>query len=80
VPRYDSGLEVETQLVHGGQRRPVDQSGQERTMAKRANAKMIEVNSSHVAYISHAKETARLIEEVPPPHTSTSSQQVFTVK
>ena len=32
-------------------------------MAKRANAKTIEVNSSHVAYISHAKETAKLIEE-----------------
>ena len=36
---------------------------QERMMAKRANAKMVEVNSSHVAYISHAKETAKLIEE-----------------
>jgi hypothetical protein len=36
---------------------------QERMMAKRANAKTIEVNSSHVAYISHAKETAKLIEE-----------------
>jgi hypothetical protein len=36
---------------------------QERMMAKRANAKMIEVNSSHVAYISHPKETAKLIEE-----------------
>jgi pimeloyl-ACP methyl ester carboxylesterase len=36
---------------------------QERKMAKRANAKMIEVNSSHVAYISHPKETAKLIEE-----------------
>ena len=32
-------------------------------MAKRAKAKTIEVNSSHVAYISHAKETAKLIEE-----------------
>jgi pimeloyl-ACP methyl ester carboxylesterase len=36
---------------------------QERMMAKRAKAKTIEVNSSHVAYISHAKETAKLIEE-----------------
>jgi pimeloyl-ACP methyl ester carboxylesterase len=36
---------------------------QERMMAKRANAKTIEVNSSHAAYISHAKETAKLIEE-----------------
>lgn len=36
---------------------------QERTMAKRANAKTIEVNSSHVAYISHPKETAKLIEQ-----------------
>jgi hypothetical protein len=36
---------------------------QERMMAKRANAKTIEVNSSHVAYMSHPKETADLIEE-----------------
>lgn len=36
---------------------------QERMMAKRMNAKTIEVNSSHVAYISHPKETAKLIEE-----------------
>ena len=36
---------------------------QERMMAKRANAKTVEVNSSHVAYISHPKETAKLIEE-----------------
>jgi hypothetical protein len=36
---------------------------QERMMAKRANAKTIEVNSSHVAYMSHPKETAELIEE-----------------
>jgi hypothetical protein len=32
-------------------------------MAKRAKAKTIEVNSSHVAYMSHPKETAKLIEE-----------------
>ena len=36
---------------------------QERMMAKRANAKTIELNSSHVAYMSHPKETAKLIEE-----------------
>jgi pimeloyl-ACP methyl ester carboxylesterase len=36
---------------------------QERMMAKRANAKTVEVNSSHVAYMSHPKETAELIEE-----------------
>jgi pimeloyl-ACP methyl ester carboxylesterase len=36
---------------------------QERMMAKRAKAKTVEVNSSHVAYMSHPKETARLIEE-----------------
>src|SRR5271170_3981920 len=36
---------------------------QERMMAKRANAKTVEVNSSHVAYMSHPKETVKLIEE-----------------
>ncbi len=36
---------------------------QERMMAKRAHAKTIEVNASHVAYMSHPKETAKLIEE-----------------
>lgn len=36
---------------------------QERMMAKRAHATTIEVNSSHVAYISHPKESAKLIEE-----------------
>ena len=35
----------------------------ERMMAKRANAKTVEVNSSHVAYMSHPKEAAKLIEE-----------------
>jgi pimeloyl-ACP methyl ester carboxylesterase len=35
---------------------------QERMMAKRANAKTVEVDSSHVAYISHPAETAKLIE------------------
>src|SRR5262249_31947219 len=32
----------------------------ERKMAKRANAKTTEVSSSHAAYISHPKETAKL--------------------
>jgi pimeloyl-ACP methyl ester carboxylesterase len=36
---------------------------QERMMAKRAHAKTIEVTASHVAYMSHPKEAARLIEE-----------------
>jgi pimeloyl-ACP methyl ester carboxylesterase len=36
---------------------------QERMMAKRAKAKTIEVNASHVAYMSHPKETVKLIEE-----------------
>ena len=36
---------------------------QERMMAKRANAKTVEVNASHVAYMSHPKEAAKLIEE-----------------
>jgi pimeloyl-ACP methyl ester carboxylesterase len=36
---------------------------QERMMAKRAHAKTVEVASSHVAYLSHPKETAKLIEE-----------------
>src|SRR5262249_29175759 len=35
----------------------------ERKMARRANAKTIEVNSSHASYISHPKETAKLIED-----------------
>jgi len=38
---------------------------QERMMAKRAKAKTVEVNASHVAYMSHPKETAKLIEEAP---------------
>ena len=44
----------------------------ERRMAKRMNAKTIEVSSSHAAYISHPKETARLIEEAA---TSAPSQK-----
>src|SRR5882724_12945374 len=46
---------------------------QERMMAKRANAKTIEVNASHVAYMSHPKETAKLIEEAA---TSASVPQI----
>ena len=36
---------------------------QERMMAKRAHAKTVEVPASHVAYMSHPKETVKLIEE-----------------
>src|ERR1700685_1969646 len=36
---------------------------QERMMAKRAHATTVEVNSSHVAYMSYPKEAAKLIEE-----------------
>ena len=37
---------------------------QERMMAKRAHAKMVEINgASHVAYMSHPKESVKLIEE-----------------
>src|SRR6202453_3726067 len=36
---------------------------QERMMAKRAKAKTVEVNSSHVAHMACPKETAKLIEE-----------------
>jgi hypothetical protein len=32
-------------------------------MAKRAKAKTVEVDSSHVAYMSHPKETVKMIEE-----------------
>src|ERR1700732_4633957 len=45
---------------------------QERMMAKRAKAKTVEVKASIVAYISHPKETAKLIEEAA---TSASVQQ-----
>jgi pimeloyl-ACP methyl ester carboxylesterase len=45
---------------------------QERMMAKRAHAKTVEMNgASHVAYMSHPKETAKLIEEAA---TRTASQ------
>ena len=36
---------------------------QERMMTKRAHAKTLEVTASHVADMSHPKETAKLIEE-----------------
>src|SRR5882762_8114304 len=36
---------------------------QERMMAKRAHAKTVEVPASHVAYMSHPKESVKLIEE-----------------
>src|SRR6201981_3995474 len=36
---------------------------QERMMSKRARATTVEVNASHVAYMSHPKETAKLTEE-----------------
>ncbi len=36
---------------------------QERMMAKRAKARTVEVDSSHVAYMSHPTETAKMIEE-----------------
>src|ERR1700720_2050432 len=42
--------------------RPINPD-QERMMAKRANAKTVEVKASHVAYMSRPKETAKLIEE-----------------
>jgi hypothetical protein len=36
---------------------------QERMMAKRAKAKTVELNASHVVYMSHPKEMVKLIEE-----------------
>src|SRR5580704_6150229 len=36
---------------------------QKRMMAKRAHATIVEVNWSHVAYMSHPKESAKLIED-----------------
>jgi len=33
-------------------------------MTMRTDAETVEVNASHVAYISHPKETAKLIEEI----------------
>src|SRR5579862_7569164 len=36
---------------------------QERMMAKRANAKTVEVKASHVAYMAHPEKTVKLIEE-----------------
>jgi pimeloyl-ACP methyl ester carboxylesterase len=45
---------------------------QERMMAKRAKATTVEVKASHVAYMSHPTETAKLIEEAA---TSTPSHR-----
>ena len=45
---------------------------QERMMAKRADATTVEVKSSHVAYMSHPKEAAKLIEDAA---TSASANQ-----
>ncbi len=45
---------------------------QERMMAKRAHATTVEVKASHVAYMSHPKESAKLIEEAA---TSVSANQ-----
>ena len=53
---------------------------QERMMAKRANAKTVEVNASHVAYMSHPKERPSSLKMRLPPHTSTSSQRVFMLQ
>src|SRR6266852_2625494 len=44
----------------------------ERMMAKRAHAKTVEINASHVAYMSHPTETAKLIEEAAATRTSAS--------
>jgi pimeloyl-ACP methyl ester carboxylesterase len=48
---------------------------QERMMAKRARATTVEVNSSHVAFISHPQETVQLIEEAA---TTASVQEAAT--
>jgi pimeloyl-ACP methyl ester carboxylesterase len=48
---------------------------QERMMARRAHAKTVEVNASHVAYMSHPKESAKLIEEA-----STSAEAMKTAQ
>ena len=45
---------------------------QERMMAKRAHATTVELKASHVAYMSHPKELAKLIEEAA---TSVSANQ-----
>jgi hypothetical protein len=41
-------------------------------MAKRAHARTVELKSSHVAYMSHPKETAKLIEEAAATRASAS--------
>ena len=54
---------------------------QERMMAKRAHAKTVEVNASHVAYMSHPNETAKLIEEAATgAHVEPLANRGFTFK
>ena len=60
---HESRLEDKADLVYGGHRRPVDQSRPGAHDGEARQCKTIEVNSSHVAYMSHPKETAKLIEE-----------------
>ena len=63
-PGYESRLEDQAYLgTWWPQQTGRSIRTRERMMAKRANAKTIEVNSSHVAYMSHPKQTAKLIEE-----------------
>jgi pimeloyl-ACP methyl ester carboxylesterase len=51
---------------------------QERMMAKRAKAKTVEVNASHVAYMSHPREAAKLIEEAATSAEATETAQIIT--
>src|SRR5271155_5519275 len=64
---YGGGISIVRGYVHERRERPAaDRSinpDQERMMAKRARAKTVEVNASHVAYMSYPKETAKLIQE-----------------
>jgi pimeloyl-ACP methyl ester carboxylesterase len=46
---------------------------QERMMAKRARAKTVEVNASHVAYMSYRRRQPRSLKRRPTPHTSINS-------
>jgi hypothetical protein len=43
-------------------------------MAKRANAKTVEVNASYVAYMSHRRKQPSSSKRLPPQHTSTGNQ------
>jgi hypothetical protein len=56
-------LEDQAQLVHGGHVRSLHQSGSGRMMARRSDAKTVEVNASHIACMSQPKEAAKPIEE-----------------